>query len=119
MRSHVVIRRGPRRPLRRRWADVSSARHFGGSRDPFFFFFFFREPTPVPVCVVRPPGGRVTFFCLSKRKSPKKRTPSRPRSQGHPCPCDYASRLRGLLRAHPCALRKRARIHARARAARG
>jgi len=44
----------------------------------------------------------VTFFCLSKRKSPKKRTPSRPRSQGHPCPCDFASRLRGPLTVHPC-----------------
>src|SRR5690348_17927634 len=51
----------------------------------FWFSALSREPTHVRVCFVDHPWSPVTFFCLSKRKSPKKRTPSRPRSRAHPC----------------------------------
>ena len=59
---------------------------------------------------IRHPWRLVTFFCLSKRKSPKKRTPSRSRSRGHPCPRDSASRLRGLPAVRPCTVGKLAAI---------
>ena len=57
----------------------------------------------------RLPGGRVTFFACPKKVT-KEKAPSRTRSRGHPCPRDYASRLRGPLTAHPCAEIGRARI---------
>ncbi len=50
------------------------------------------------------------FSLLVQREVTKRKTPSRPRSLGHPCPSDYASRLRGSPGAHPCALVERARI---------
>jgi hypothetical protein len=67
-------------------------------------------------CAFRPPSWRPSYFLLlAQKKVTKEKAPSRPRSRGHPCPRDFASRLRGSLRAHPCALRERACLRARAR----
>ncbi len=63
-----------------------------------------RRPTHVRVWIVGHPWPPVTSLCLSKEKVTKEKTPSRPRSRAHPCPRDYASRLRGSPGAHPCAL---------------
>ena len=69
-----------------------------------------REPAHVPV-FFRPPSWRPShFLLLVQEKVTKENTPSRPRSRGHPCPRDSASRLRGPLTAHPCAEIGRTRI---------
>ncbi len=55
-------------------------------------------------------GRRLLSFACPKESNQRKRHPRGPRSRGHPCPRDYASRLRGPLTAHPCAEIGRARI---------
>ena len=97
------------------------ARHSGETSSPssrrkpgsILIFGVSRGPTHVRV-YFRPPSWRPSYFLLLAQKKPKKKAPSRPRSRAHPCARDFASRLRGLLRAPPCALRKRACIRARA-----
>jgi len=63
-----------------------SFRHSGGGRNPVFALAFSASTTTDsrPCAFVPHPCGPVSFSCLSKRKKPKRRTPSRPRSRAHP-----------------------------------
>src|SRR6188768_3757296 len=53
----------------------------------------------------RHPWRASHFLCLHK-ESNQRNAPSRSRSQGHPCPCDFASRFRGLPAVRPCTVGK-------------
>ena len=54
-------------------------------------------------CVVRRPSMAAGYFSLLvQREVTKRKTPSRSRSRGHPCPRDCASRLRGSPTVRPC-----------------
>ena len=66
-----------------------------------------RESRLTSLCFfVRHPWQPSHFLLLVQEKVTKKNTPSRSRSQGHPCPCDFASRLRGLPAVRPCTVGK-------------
>jgi len=57
----------------------------------------------------RHPWRASHFLCLPK-ESNQRNAPSRSRSRGHPCPRDYASRLRGSSAVRPCTVDELARI---------
>src|SRR4051812_34937003 len=59
-------------------------------------------------------AAELLLFACPKRSNQEKDTLASAVCRAS-CPANCASRLRGSLRAHPCALRERARIRARAR----
>ena len=76
----------------------------------FLIFGAHAKPDSRP-CELRPPSWRTSYFSLlAQREVTKRKAPSRPRSRGHPCPRDFASRLRGSLTVRPCTDSERARF---------
>jgi hypothetical protein len=93
---------------RRRSSESPHGRHSGESRNPFCFCSALVcgavAKTDSRPCAFRPPSWRPSYFSLLvQREVTKRKTPSRSRSRGHPCPRDSASRLRGSPTARPCA----------------
>src|SRR3954470_17474809 len=79
-----------------------------------FVFGAIAKPDSRP-CEFRPPSWRPSYFLLlAQKKVTKEKGTLAVAVCRASCPANFASRLRGSLRGHPCPLRERACLRARA-----
>src|SRR4051794_6671252 len=120
-------------PFARRCCGESPhARHPGEGRDPLLvvipaeagihfdlavaLLFGAAARTDSRPCAFRRPSLVAGYFLLlAQKKVTKEKGTLASAVCRASCPANFASRLRGSLRGHPCPLRERSRIHARAR----